>query len=303
MLMEIERRIFVVGVPRSGTTLVQSLLAAHSAVTSFTESHLFSRHFTLFGPGPTPILVRDPGPRLVEFLAENEAGPAPGPVVSRDDLSAVSPPVLFRPWRTRLVAERLLHVFDRLAQFRGRPSWVEKTCRHLRYTPYLERLVGPTGGFHVVHVVREGLDVVASLHTASQRWERPYALPECATRWNEDVAFSLRHVGALHHHVVFYEDITAHPRATLEPLLASLGLRWEPGVLVDYGAAAESLVTENEPWKADVGRKIARSATARERLTPAQRQQVTGQLDEGLYRRLRHHAATGSTDREGAPAP
>ena len=45
--MKIERRIFIVGVPRSGTTLLQSLLAAHSELTSFTESHFFSRYFSL----------------------------------------------------------------------------------------------------------------------------------------------------------------------------------------------------------------------------------------------------------------
>ena len=73
----IDGRIFVVGVPRSGTTLVQALLAAHGAVASFTESHLFDRHF-VFLPGlGRPILTRDPGPRLREFLAENgEEAPA-----------------------------------------------------------------------------------------------------------------------------------------------------------------------------------------------------------------------------------
>ena len=49
---QIESRILVVGVPRSGTTLVQSLLAAHSQVASWTESHLFARHFLApRGPG------------------------------------------------------------------------------------------------------------------------------------------------------------------------------------------------------------------------------------------------------------
>ena len=35
-------RIFLVGCPRSGTTLTQSLLAAHPMVASFPESHFFS---------------------------------------------------------------------------------------------------------------------------------------------------------------------------------------------------------------------------------------------------------------------
>lgn len=38
--MNNQRPIFIVGCPRSGTTLLQSMLAAHSTITSFPESHL-----------------------------------------------------------------------------------------------------------------------------------------------------------------------------------------------------------------------------------------------------------------------
>ncbi|MGL4503377.1 MAG: sulfotransferase family protein, partial [Planktothrix sp.] len=37
----IKNRIFLVGCPRSGTTLLQSLLAAHPQIASFPESHFF----------------------------------------------------------------------------------------------------------------------------------------------------------------------------------------------------------------------------------------------------------------------
>jgi len=36
-------RIFLVGCPRSGTTLLQSMLARHDRVFTFPESHLFAR--------------------------------------------------------------------------------------------------------------------------------------------------------------------------------------------------------------------------------------------------------------------
>lgn len=39
--MTIEAPIFVVGVPRSGTTLLQSLLSAHSSTYSLPETHFF----------------------------------------------------------------------------------------------------------------------------------------------------------------------------------------------------------------------------------------------------------------------
>src|SRR5271167_4804558 len=40
---EIAGRLFVVGCPRSGTTLLQSLLAAHPSVHSFPETAVFGR--------------------------------------------------------------------------------------------------------------------------------------------------------------------------------------------------------------------------------------------------------------------
>ena len=64
----IDMRVFVVGVPRSGTTLLQSLLAAHSRVASFTESHFWSRHFRALPRLSSAVLTRDPAPRLREFL-------------------------------------------------------------------------------------------------------------------------------------------------------------------------------------------------------------------------------------------
>ena len=38
---EISKRVFIVGVARSGTTLIQSMLANHSAIHTFPESHFF----------------------------------------------------------------------------------------------------------------------------------------------------------------------------------------------------------------------------------------------------------------------
>lgn len=282
----IDRRIFVVGVPRSGTTLVQSLLAAHSRVTSFTESHLFSRHFTLLAGGSRAMLVRDPGPRLLEFLGENEAGPVPGPVISPEDLARVSPPVLVRPLRTRAVARQLVQVFDNLAGLRSREIWVEKTCRHLRYAPYLDRLLGPTQRPHFVHVIRNGLEVVSSLHAASQHWERPYDVAECARRWNADVTFSLGRADAPNDHFVFYEDLTANPEDTLARLLSALGLSWEADLLAAYPTAARRLVTRAESWKGSVGREIRRSETSHRLLTSTERMQGARLLDGELYARV-----------------
>jgi hypothetical protein len=291
----IRARVFVVGVPRSGTTLLQSLLAAHSAVTSFTESHFFSRHYSLLPLLGAPVLVRDPSPRVAAFLAENgESPPDAAAWFAGAGGRALRVPAL-RPLVSRTAARRFVRVLDELASRRGKPVWVEKTPRHLRYGPFLKRLCGP--GTHVVHVVRDGLEAVASLRAASQRWERPYDLAECVRRWNADTSFSLGRVGAPSAHFVFYEDLATRPETVLPPLLAAIGLSWERDVLDRYGDASRGLVTAEESWKKGVSSGIRPSGTSGHALTADEREAARRGLRSELYEEIRRR--TGATAPRG----
>ncbi|MEM7199738.1 MAG: sulfotransferase [Planctomycetota bacterium] len=286
----VEQRVFVVGVPRSGTTLVQSLVAAHTEITSFTESHFFSRHFRLLPPWSTPVLTRDPRPRLAEFLAENGVDPedaVAGPLLGAAAVARPWPRPLL-PLRTREVAGEFLQLLDRLALRRGKTRWLEKTPRHLRFAPLLQRLTAPGQTTRFVHVIRDGLEVVASLLAASRRWERAYDLDECVRRWNADVEFATKRLaGSTADHFVFYEDLTANPEAAVRRLLDELDLAWEPDLLQRYAATASSLVTEDETWKAGVGAGIRPSATSAHALSEAQRARAVGRLRHDLYEQLR----------------
>ena len=277
----IDHRIFVVGAPRSGTTLVQSLLAAHSRLTSFTESHFFSRHFKLLPGSSAAILTRNPVLRLREFLAENG-------VEFADVASQLSPPKLLLPLRTRSVARQFLAILDELACRQGNSGWVEKTPKHLRYLLFIEGLSGSHRPPRFVHVIRDGLETVASLFAASQNWEQPYDLETCVQRWNADVDFSLSRATALvgrpNDHFVFYEELTSRPEATLERLLSDLDLDWQPEILERYSSAP--LITHEETWKVNVEGGIRRSGTSHRILTAEQRDQVHATLRPDLYARL-----------------
>ncbi len=292
VLPGIERRIFVVGVPRSGTTLVQSLLAAHSRLTSFTESHFFDRHFTHLPGLSRPILTRNPLSRLREFLAENEEEPPPAARWFEDGGRWLQRPRPLLPFQTASVARQLLQVFDELALRRGASGWIEKTPRHLRYLPFLEKMLDSRAlsagkpRIDFVHMIRDGLEVVASLHKASQRWERPYDLKACIRRWNEDMSFSLSRLAAPNDHFVVYEELAAKPEATLRRLLTELGLSWEPDLLERYFRDSRSLVTPEETWKKGIGSSIRPSATSGRSLTAEQREKAMRSLDQDLYDEL-----------------
>ncbi len=292
----IERRIFIVGVPRSGTTLVQSLLAAHSRLTSFTESHFFSRHFR---PQPwmaTPWLRRDPSPRVHEFLAENHI--TPSTVASAAGHFPLdqrrSGWFLFRQGPT--VGRQLLQLLDAMAAVRGQSCWVEKTPKHLHYLPMLDQLCRGGPRTHFVHVLRGGLETVASLHRASQDWPTSYDLATCVERWNRDMALSLRRsrrrvASSSTDHFLCYEDLTRRPESVLRRLLNELVLPWEPEILVRYRASSKSLITRRETWKTEVERPMRPSATSRQTLSDGQRRWVDGKLRHDLYQQLRQRLA------------
>jgi hypothetical protein len=297
----IERRIFIVGTPRSGTTLLQSLLAAHSRIASFTESHLFRKHFSHLPLWPDPILTTDPYPHLIAFLAEN--GEEPTPTVRwfesrRRRILAVRP---LLPLQTRAVARRLLAVLDEVAHRRNVSNWIEKTPWHLRHISLLEK-TSPRDRTYFIHVIRRGSEVVASLFKASKNWERPYDLASCVRRWNEDVARSLGRVGYPNHHFVLYERLTAAPETVLSDLVARLGLAWEPEVLERFSAAADEIVSSHETWKQNVGRPISPSKTSHIEFDDAQRLRVDALLDSELYDQLVERITRG-TPAERVPAP
>lgn len=301
--MTLERRIFVIGVPRSGTTLVQSLLAAHTDVASSTESHFFDRHFRPVPGWPSRALcVRDPEPAVRSFLEANGVDleeDAPSFRFFQEEQSPLSPRL--RPWLAHAVARRLLHVLDDLAQAQDRGTWVEKTPAHLRYLPFLERVAGRPEDpeLRFVHVVRRGLDTVASLHRASRHWTRPYGVDECVRRWNREVALTRRRVRSPRDHVIFYEDLTSRPEAESRRLLQALGLPWQREILERYGAASDRITTADEAaWKADVGRGIAPSSTALEVFSPEERRRAEKTLRSVLYDELRQECR-GSRGRQG----
>lgn len=239
-------RIFVVGAPRSGTTLVQSLVAAHPRVAAFTESHFFNRHFTML-PGGGAVLKRHPAARVAEFLHENGL-----PASLVPDWTAA----WLRPLRT---AQALVGVLDAAARLRDHPHWVEKTPRHLHYLPLIAR-VAPNA--RVVHVLRRREDVVRSLAQASASWGRPLSPYACARRWASDVRITLGHVHISGHCVIAYEDLVTDPGGTTARMFAALGLPPDDGAIDRHAEAAAPLIVAREHWKVAALGSIIRSSGA-----------------------------------------
>jgi len=215
-------RIFVVGCPRSGTTLVQAMLSAHPALTGFTESHVFDKAYNRHGRADEAVLRT----RIAAFCTENDIN---------------------LPYE----ATRFIALLDAVAQQRGVAGWVEKTPDHVFRIPLIAR---HAPGAKFIHVVRRAEGVLPSLHKASQTagWDDAKPWWECAAHWLWALRVSDRYIGQPNHAAVGYEQLLADPRREMARLLAFLGLPWDERVVTDYAEQAAHLVSAGEEWKANV---------------------------------------------------
>ncbi|MGH9227696.1 MAG: sulfotransferase family protein [Acidimicrobiales bacterium] len=197
------RRAYVVGCYRSGTTLVERIVGCHpdSAGLGF-ETHFFT-HVV-------------PGRPLPGFNAREWEQPL------RQQLGV-------RSWEH--VAGDRWDVFDsiakRLAKERGASVFVEKTPFHLFH---VERILARDPDARVVHVVRDGRDVVTSVLAGQYplgKWptRRLRLLAACAL-WELFTWEGLRlaQLESERFHTLRYEDVVRAPRTALETLARFLEL-------------------------------------------------------------------------------
>ena len=128
----------------------------------------------------------------------------------------------------------------RLAQ-NGKRIWADKTPENIGRFDFVLRHF-PSA--RLVHVIRDGRDVAASLRR--QPWMKlrdrsgPAALARCGAYWAERVAAGSRLRGHPRYVEIRYEDLVRRPEATLRGLLEFLGLDWSDRLLRAETAAAEA---------------------------------------------------------------
>jgi hypothetical protein len=241
------QRTFVVGCPRSGTTIVQALLARHPAIYTLPETGFFEQlHGDLaWRWGDARIQPRRRRWRQSLGLTRHHM---------RETFAALhlqlagSRPSLPATFHERALSRQFLALLDRSAAAASRSMWLEKTPNHLLYIPEIEALA-PDARF--VHVVRRGMDVLASLADVYLRFENDDAFGggtvHWARRWNRAMDIHQQHVGRSHHHIVFQEDLVRQPDSEWARLCAFLGL--PPDAPLDSACQQSIANLKDEPWK------------------------------------------------------
>lgn len=238
------RPVFVVGGPRSGTTLLAAMLAAHPAFDCGPETHCLSRWARLGPRERARILDRHDWPeRATRFVCSLSLGKRPV-----HSLYGLSRPEV-RAWlaaRGPSLAAVLESLTAQRAARNGRDRWVEKTPRHLE-VPGLIVATWPEA--RLVRIVRDPRDAAVSLTRV------PFGTSSLLTnlsvlgRMNEAAADVYRLDGrAL---TVRYEDLVADPVRELQLVCAFVGEEFSPSML-DGRSAVTGVAAEHEWWKGDV---------------------------------------------------
>jgi hypothetical protein len=216
--------LIVLGVRRSGTTLLRVILDRNAALAVPDESYfvpqLARRHRGTVDPAAFLDDLRRL-PTLVEWTL------LPDVVAGR-----------LRPGMTTGAA--IAAVFEAYAAERGKPRWGDKTPLYMQYLPLLERLF-PDALF--VHLIRDGRDAALSFLSVpagimTEGWGYPRDAAGFACQWATEVraarALGAR-VGPTRYLEVRYEALVGDPPAELRRICDFAGLAFDADMLAYVG--------------------------------------------------------------------
>lgn len=240
------KKIFVVGCPRSGTTLVQQLLATRDDIYTCTETHYFQRIrrrkwrkiFDYF------LLSRDNVLDAYDYIRSNNE------LHLQHDLGGI------RSFRAAVLFLDQLMTSE--AQIRGKHGWVEKTPMHLFYARLIKRYISSA---QFVHVLRDGRDVIASMVDASKKfpeasaWKSNEDLNGVIQLYNRFLKESLKYYAHKSHIFLRYENIIEDPDQARTDLFTALHLE-NSYRSIELGDVHKKIVRSDEGWKNNYENKI-----------------------------------------------
>lgn len=221
--------LFIVGCPRSGTTLLQRMVDAHPHIAIPPESHWIAKWFEKRrGLTPEGFVTPELVFRLFEYPRFSQLK------ISREELEA-----LIKSDEPLSYATFVSEIFDLYGKAQGKPLVGDKTPSYARSLRTLHAL-WPKARF--VHLIRDGRDVCLSYIG----WEKFNKRASLFATWNEDpvttVALwwkchvrSAREVGStLSPDLYFeirYESLVTHPADECKALCAFLDVPYDGAML------------------------------------------------------------------------
>ncbi len=231
---------FIVGSPRSGTTLLQSIIASHSKFYSPPETSFFDRIIPRLG-----VQFSNPDQKV-----DNESAQ----IILQDfeSMTGKSTDIELNAHQNMTIKgafEVLLSNFNP----DKKPRWVEKTTNHATCMLAIRRFYP---GIKFIHIIRDPVDSVASMVHIKPTDISDYRISYfssyfgSARLWEKCVslAFTYPEQGNVHH--IYFEDLIRDPEAVVGLLCDFLEISFEAAMLNSFHRTASTLFSEQScPWQ------------------------------------------------------
>jgi|HigsolmetaAR202D_1030399.scaffolds.fasta_scaffold04922_2 Sulfotransferase domain. len=214
---------FIVGMNRSGTTLLRMMLDAHPELTIPPETHF------------VPALIkatRQRGATPEDALAAMKSVREWGDFNFSDEemLRRLRALPKLRP------GPAVRTFYEAYAERQGKPRYGEKTPTYVQKMKLIQRAL-PEARF--VHVIRDGRDVALSV---LDRTVRDLTAADVARRWRKKIRKAQEDAPALRHYMeIRYEDLILDTEPVLRKVCEFLELPWSDDVLHYHERSPERL--------------------------------------------------------------
>jgi len=244
---------FIVGVGRSGTTMLRLMLDAHPELTIPPETHF------------VPDLID-----AIQSGASRDKAIATMTAVRQWGDLGIEPEEVLERWQEldEFAAGPALRSFYAIyTERQGKPRWGDKTPIYVKNMLRIESVL-PEARF--IHVIRDGRDVALS------RWKRtlgdkePAPAQQVAEGWQRRIRRAQRQGSKLrHYHELRYEDLVTDTEPNLRSIAEFLELDWDPVMMRYYEHAAERMAemardlppTDGKPTRPGAERMEAHAMT------------------------------------------
>jgi hypothetical protein len=273
------KKIFIVGCPRSGTTLLQSFLATHSKIVSFPETHLYSKTISINPLVRAITLYRAKHVKIVEEILTDLG------VLTIEDLKSFGYTFSTINW-VRFLNSQLNSIGEYFGVTEEK-YLLEKTPRHLHFIDLIQKTDCEV---IFIHLIRNGEDVVASMSEATgnnpEEWSGNRSIDRSIFWWNRSIRISEKYIGQKNNYHIRYENLVKEPEKVLEYLFDKLGLPFEEQILSSYHKTANSLIGEQEVWKNKNTKKRLNTSDKFDQLPVETQDHIRKKLKDFDYQRV-----------------
>jgi hypothetical protein len=237
--------VFLIGCPRSGTTLLQRMLDSHPLLAVSNDTHFIPKMLDGFEPGSDPDLTPELIDRTCNYRRIRRMG-----LSDEAKRAAVS--------KANTFSELASEFFVQFGKARGKVLAGDKTPDYVKHIPLLHCSF-PWAKF--VHIIRDGRDTALSTLEWAKRgvgpshfdlWQdEPVAV--CALWWARFVEMGRRdgpRVCASQYKEVRLEDLVARPEAELQRIARFLEIPFAPAMLTYHEGKTrhEPQISSKKRW-------------------------------------------------------